>query len=64
MVLGLFNYNERRRADDIRILWPIIKERARDLDHARAAFVIHAAKDEAWRPLSMEEILRRIGELR
>lgn len=55
---------ERNRRFDIAILWPICKERARDMDHARAAFAVHAFEDDAWLVLGEEEIIRRIGELK
>ena len=35
----------RQRAIDLEILWPICKENARDLDHAKAAFAMHAFDD-------------------
>lgn len=33
---------------DVAILWPICKQKARSMDHARAAFMLHAANDTAW----------------
>jgi len=38
----------RQRAIDLQILWPICKEKAVDLDHAKAAFMVHAINDPAW----------------
>ena len=60
-VLG--SYNERRRAIDIDILWPICKKHASNLDNAKAAFATHAFNDPAWQPLGDDEIARRIDAL-
>lgn len=60
---ALFNINERRRDLDLQILWPACKENAHDLDHAKAAFALHAFNDEAWKPLGEDEIKRRIDAL-
>lgn len=62
-IVNLFNYNEQRRQIDLDILWPVCKEQAPDLDHAKAAFAVHAFNDEAWRPLGEDEIKRRIDAL-
>ena len=59
----LFNYNHQRRQVDLQILWPACKENARDLEHARAAFAMHAFNDSAWTRLGGDEIARRIGAL-
>ena len=56
-------WHQRQRAIDLRILWPVCKENAQDLDHARAAFAYHAFHDQAWVCLGDREIERRIGEL-
>ena len=53
----------RQRSIDLEILWPVCKEQAVDLDHARAAFLCHAFHDPAWLRLGEDEIIRRIGEL-
>jgi len=58
-----FNFNHRRRQLDVSVLWPICKEIAHDLDHARTAFALHAFKDPAWRALGEEEIARRVDAL-
>lgn len=29
-------------------LWPACKEHAKDLNHAKAAFYMHASNDSAW----------------
>lgn len=62
-LIQFFNYNERRRQIDLQILWPTLKERARDLDHAKAAFAYHCLNDPAWQPLGEDEIMRRIEAL-
>lgn len=36
------------RRTDMRILWPICKQHAEDLNHAKAAFFLHVANDPAW----------------
>jgi hypothetical protein len=36
------------RRTDMRILWPICKRYAGDLDHAKCAFYLHASLDPAW----------------
>lgn len=53
----------RLRAIDLRVLWPACRERARDLDHAKAAFALHAMNDDAWLILGQEEVARFIDEL-
>jgi len=52
-----------QRKMDILILWPECLRQARDLDHAKAAFTVHAYNDPAWRILGEDEIARRIGAL-
>jgi hypothetical protein len=54
----------RLRRIDLEIFWPVCKEKARDLDHARAAFAIHALDDRAWLFLGEEEVHRQITELK
>jgi hypothetical protein len=39
----------RLRAYDMAVLWPQCKRLARDIDHAKAAFAVHASTDRAWR---------------
>ena len=56
-------WHERQRAIDLRILWPVCKNLAPDLDHAQAAFAMHAFHDKAWLCLGDDEIRRRINEL-
>lgn len=56
-------WHARLRAIDLRILWPVCRDNAEDLDHARAAFAIHAMHDPAWLSLGEDEITRRISAL-
>jgi hypothetical protein len=56
-------WRARQRSIDLQILWPACKDGARDLDHAKAAFAVHALHDEAWLHLGRAEVARRIGEL-
>ena len=53
----------RLRRIDLKILWPVCKQKAEDLDHAKAAFAVHAFNDEAWKFLSHDEIVKRIDVL-
>ncbi len=41
----------RCRALDLKLLWPSCRTNARDVDHARAAFAMHAFSDPAWQSL-------------
>ncbi len=54
---------KRLRTIDMQILWPACKENALDLDHARAAFAVHAFNDLAWLRLGEDEIKKRIDAL-
>ena len=56
-------WRTRQRDIDLDILWPICKQEAGSLDHARAIFAVHAFKDQAWLVLGEEEIVRRIDRL-
>ena len=56
-------WRQRQRSIDLRILWPVCKEQADDLEHAKAAFAMHAFHDPAWVCLGDEEIKRRIDGL-
>ena len=62
-LLRQFNYNDRRRRLDLQILWPICKQKADTLDHAKKAFAFHCYNDPAWRALGEDEIYRRIEAL-
>jgi hypothetical protein len=33
---------------DLKVLWPIIKDRAQNLEHARLGFIIHTTTDPSW----------------
>ena len=55
-------YRQCRRID-LKILWPICKEKARDSDHAKATFAMHAFNDPAWLFLGENEIKRQIDAL-
>jgi len=71
--IALWYWHTRRC--DLHYLWPACKNEAlrrRDemgwgyqdaLDHARAAFAVHAYKDAGWQWLGDEEIARRIDGL-
>lgn len=68
----LFNWlqarwHQRERKLDLKILWPsckrIAEERGTGLDHARAAFTLHAVHSQAWLSLGEEEVRRRIAAL-
>lgn len=56
-------WRNRQRTIDLQILWPICRDHANDLDHARAIFAFHAFHDPAWIHLGHDEIVRRIDEL-
>lgn len=60
-LLGLW-YTRLRRMD-LLILWPICCTNARDLDHAKAAFAVHAFNDSAWLWLGHDEIVNAIDKL-
>ena len=62
-LLQQLNFNHRRRQIDLQILWPACKGNAPDLDHARAAFALHAFNDPAWTSLGHDEIVRCIDAL-
>jgi hypothetical protein len=62
-----------QRRIDLEILWPICKREAQNanyagpagpLDHARAAFAVHAFNDPAWMCLGEEAIVEFIDKLR
>jgi hypothetical protein len=53
-----------QRQIDLDILWPACKAEAADLDHAKAAFAVHAFNDRAWLVLGEDEIIRFIEDLR
>lgn len=55
-------WHARQRQIDLDILWPICVRGANDLDHAKAAFAVHAFNDPAWRELG-EELFNFIDRL-
>jgi hypothetical protein len=62
--LWLFSWwHERRRWIDLNILWPSYRAIAPDLNHAKAAFAVHAFNDAAWLVLGEAEIERIIDGL-
>ena len=56
-------WHSKQRSVDLRILWPLCKKHAADMDKAKAAFAVHAFNDIAWMCLGRDEVARRIGEL-
>jgi hypothetical protein len=60
-------WRARQRQLDLEILWPICKQGAGQnelsLDHARAAFAIHAFNDPAWLCLGEDAIFEFIDKL-
>lgn len=64
MYRWIWNYWRRRqRQIDLEILWPACLKLGRDLDHAKAAFAVHAFHDPAWLCLGEAEIYRIIDHL-
>jgi hypothetical protein len=51
------------RRFDLEILWPTCKKEAPDLDHAKAAFAVHAFLDDAWLCLGEKAIIDAIDKL-
>jgi hypothetical protein len=41
-------WHARQRRIDLDVLWPICRREANNLDHAKAAFAVHAYHDPAW----------------
>jgi len=60
----LSGWYARCRRIDIEMLWPSCKRYGNDLDHAKAAFALHAFNDPAWLFLGESEVTRIIYELR
>lgn len=64
MIKWVIDYwRTRQRTLDLQILWPQCLAFAPDLDHAKAAFAMHAFNDHAWLCLGEPEIIRRIEAL-
>jgi hypothetical protein len=53
----------RQRRIDMDILWPRLLIDARDLDHAKTAFAVHAMSDPAWTCLGEDAIIAFIERL-
>jgi hypothetical protein len=51
------------RKTDMQILWPICVEQACDLDHAKAAFAVHAFNDPAWMFLGRDAVRQIIDRM-
>jgi hypothetical protein len=49
-----------QRNVDLEILWPVCKTKARNLEDAREAFLLHAKLDPAWQDMSEQEVLRML----
>lgn len=63
-LIGLFDFDARRRAIDLQILWPTCLEcTGGDLTKARSMFAVHALHDDAWMALGEEEVCRIIDGL-
>jgi hypothetical protein len=53
------------RLIDLKILWPSCKAAARDLDHAKAAFMYHCSIDSAWNSnFSSEKLQEFVDKLK
>ena len=65
-LMWLFKYwRATQRATDMSKLWPVCREEAADLDHARAAFYLHASNDTAWtKDYSEAELIEFVGQLK
>lgn len=57
-------WHARQRKIDREILWPVCKQHACGMEHARAAFMLHAANDEAYSDLTDDDLVRYIGDLK
>ena len=57
-------WHARQRRIDMDILWPQCLAGARDLDHAKAAFAMHAFNDPAWQELGEDYIFKFIDNLK
>jgi hypothetical protein len=53
----------RLRRIDLEILWPVCCEQADTLDHAKAAFAVHAYHDRAWQALGASKTFDVIDRL-
>lgn len=53
----------RMRSIDLKILWPACVAHAPSLDHAKAAFAVHAFSDPAWMVLGERAVYESIDKL-
>lgn len=51
------------RKRDIELLWPVCRQNAKDIYHAKAAFRLHCAHDKAWLELEREHVDKIIETL-
>jgi hypothetical protein len=56
-------WHARQRQIDLDILWPVCCAEARDLDHAKMAFAVHAFNDTAWTSLGDDKLYAVIDQL-
>ena len=56
-------WHARQRKIDMDVLWPSCIAQARDLDHAKAAFAVHAFNDPAWMFLGRDAVHSFIDDL-
>jgi hypothetical protein len=56
-------WRRRQRQLDLDLLWPLCVHGANDLDHAKAAFAVHAFNDPAWLELGEDNIIALIDRL-
>jgi hypothetical protein len=61
-LLGIFDKINRRT--DMQIFWPVCKETALSLDHAKAIFFMHVSNDTAWTEhYTEEELIEYVDKL-
>jgi hypothetical protein len=56
-------WRAQQRRIDMRILWPVLRQKGRSMETARAAFAAHCAIDPAWSDLSNKQIANIIDSL-
>jgi hypothetical protein len=56
-------WRQRQRRIDLDILWPLCREKARDLQGAKIAFALHCHNDPAWIELGPDHIAQVIDAL-
>lgn len=52
-----------QRLMDLQVLWPALKAQAKDLGHARYAFMLHIEYDPAYEDMSLEEKIEYVNNL-